>query len=171
MRLSGRSSAWAPFLVYSISLLRPGGRLGMVIPLELGHAGYARPVLRYLTQSFGSVTLLTFREPLFPLLSQDTLLVLADNQGATFEGLFWRDVESVRDLEPSHTLPQTTRLDAPALLEGEDKLISYFVPPDARALYRELASSGATKRLGELAEVGIGYVTAQTVFSTLVKRT
>ena len=64
--LSGRSSAWAPFLVHSVSLLKPGGRLGMVVPAELGHAAYARPVLRHLTDSFGSVTLLTFKEPLFP---------------------------------------------------------------------------------------------------------
>ncbi len=164
VRLSGRSSAWAPFLVYSVSLLKSGGRLGMVIPVELGHAGYARPVLRYLTQSFGSVTLLTFREPLFPDLSQGTLLLLADKRGAAFDGLFWRDVASVRDLESSHTYSQAVRLNAPALLEGKDKLVSYFAPPDARGLYRELASSENVKRLGELAEVGIGYVTGANGF-------
>ena len=102
VNLSGRSSAWAPFLVHSVSLLKPGGRLGMVVPAELGHATYARPVLRYLTQSFGSVTLLTFETPLFPRLSQDTLLVLAEGRGAAFKGLFWRDLESVRALEPQN---------------------------------------------------------------------
>ncbi len=168
--LSGRSSAWAPFLVHSISLLKPGGRLGMVVPIELGHAGYARPVLRHLTESFGSITLLTFREPLFPHLSQDTLLVLAEGRGAAFKGLFWRDVESVRALEPSSTfLQKISRLDTPALLNGKDKLVSYFLSPDARELYRELGSSGRVKRLGELAEVGIGYVTGANKFFHLGK--
>ena len=164
VRLSGRSSAWAPFLVHSASLLKPGGRLAMVIPVEIGHAAYARPVLRYLTESFGSVTLLTFGEPLFPDLSQDTLLLLAERRGTAFEGLFWRDLASVRELEPQSIYLQTTRLDAPALLNGKDKLINYFVPPDARALYQRLASSENVKRLGELAEVGIGYVTGANGF-------
>ena len=168
VRLSRRSSAWAPFLVHSVSLLKPGGRLGMVVPAELGHAAYARPVLRFLTESFASVTLLTFKEPLFPRLSQDTLLLLAEERGSAFEGLFWRDVGSVRELEFLGAPPQTTRLDAPALLEG-DKLVSYFAPPDARELYRELGSSESVKRLGELAEVGIGYVTGANKFFHLGK--
>ena len=164
VRLSGRSSAWAPFLVHSVSLLNPGGRLGMVVPAELGHAAYARPVLRFLIESFASVTLLTFKEPLFPRLSQDTLLLLAEKRGSAFEGLFWRDVGSVRELKFLGAPPQTTRLDAPALLEGKDKLVSYFLSPDARELYQALASSGRVKRLGELTEVGIGYVTGANKF-------
>ncbi|MCV4639326.1 hypothetical protein OFB62_28950, partial [Escherichia coli] len=81
VHLSQRSSSWAPFLVHAVALLEDGGRLGMVIPMELGHAAYARPVLEYLSRRFERVTFVTFKKKLFPDLSQDTLLLLAENKG------------------------------------------------------------------------------------------
>ena len=94
---------------------------------------------------------------------------MAEGRGAAFKGLFWRDLDSARELEPLSAPPQPIRLDSPALLEGKDKLISYLVPSETRELYRELASSQFVKRLGELAEVGIGYVTGANGFFHLSK--
>ena len=84
----------------------------MVIPAELAHAAYAQPVLDYLTRTFGRVTLLTFKERLFPDLSQDTLLLLAEVKNGASEGLFWRDVDKGETLaQPVHTvLSSTTKL-------------------------------------------------------------
>jgi adenine-specific DNA-methyltransferase len=70
----------------------------MVTPVELGHAAYARPLLDFLGKTFGRVTLLTFKRRLFPDLSQDTLLLLAEGKGEPFEGLLWRDLTSAEDL-------------------------------------------------------------------------
>jgi len=53
----------------------------MVIPFEVCHAGYAVPVLDYLARTFREVTFLTFRKKLFPDLSEDTLLLLAEDKG------------------------------------------------------------------------------------------
>src|SRR6266850_5941558 len=50
---SGLTSSWAPFLVSTASLLKPGGRMAFVVPAEIGHAPYARPLLEYLSRSFG----------------------------------------------------------------------------------------------------------------------
>ncbi|MBI2942062.1 MAG: hypothetical protein HYY04_16650 [Chloroflexi bacterium] len=43
-------------------------------------------------------------------------------------------------------------------------MIEYLIPRAARELYRELRTLAATKRLGELADVGIGYVTGANDF-------
>ena len=83
LKLSGLSSSWLPFLVHSIRFVRPGGRIAMVIPFEIGHASYAVPVLRHLDRMFESVTFLTFRKKLFPDLSQDTILLLAEGKDGT----------------------------------------------------------------------------------------
>lgn len=136
----------------------------MVLPAELGHAGYARPVLAHLSRTYRRVTLLTFQERLFPELSQDTLLLLAEDKGAPFEGFFWRDVARVADLATPLPLEPTERLPEAPLLEGREKLVTRFVPAAARELYRELAQHPAVTRLGALAEVGIGYVTGANGF-------
>ena len=76
----------------------------MVVPVEIGHAAYARPVLKFIVENFGRTTLLTFKERLFPDLSQDTLLLLAEDKVAQGKGnssgkLFFADLRNVDDLE------------------------------------------------------------------------
>lgn len=162
--LTKLSSSWAPFLVQSSAMLKEGGRLAMVVPFELGHAAYALPVLAYLVRSFGRVTLATFRKKLFPDLNEDTLLLLAEERGAPSSGLFWRDFSHAGELaafgaSSEFQVPGIQPLNTAALVEGRERLIEAFLPTKARALYRELRRLPTTRQLGELADVGIGYVT------------
>ena len=164
--LTRLSSSWAAFVIYSAAFLRPGGRLGMVIPTELTHAAYAKPVLEHLIQTFGRVTLLTFKKRLFPDLSQDTLLVLAEDKNGVSEGLFWRDLVSSAALEqPVETvLGSVTELGFTALTGGQEKLSAQLLPPEAKALYAQLSAHPQVSSLGTLADVGIGYVTGANSF-------
>ena len=169
VQLSGLASSWAPFLVHSISLLRDGGRLAMVLPMEVGHAAYARPVLSYLAESFATVTFLTFQKKLFPNLSEDTLLLLAEEKGGKSEGFLLRDLRSAGELEGlrkhgAMSIAGTTQMQARLIAEGKERLIEYLLPREARCLYRELCMSDRAWRLGELADVGIGYVTGSNAF-------
>ena len=169
VHLSKLTSSWAPFLIHSAAMLEHGGRLAMVVPMEIGHAAYALPVLEYLAKSFGRATFLTFRKKLFPDLSENTLLLLAEAKGARFSGFFWRDLHdagSLSDLQKTGKRQPvgTRRIDAEAVCRGSERLIEYFVPRKARELYRELKQSCSTRRLGELVDVGIGYVTGANDF-------
>ena len=47
---------------------------------------------------------------------------------------------------------------------GQEKLITQFLTPEARALYAELSAHPSLTRLGTLADVGIGYVTGANSF-------
>ena len=166
VKLTKLSSSWAAFVVHSAAFLRPGGRLGMVIPAELTHAAYAKPVLEHLIQTFGRVTLLTFKKRLFPNLSQDTLLVLAEDKNGVHQGLFWRDLASSAALEQplQKVLKGVTELPFTALTRGREKLTAQFLTPEARALYGELSERLEVSSLGTLADVGIGYVTGANTF-------
>src|SRR5439155_19850777 len=89
------TSSWAPFLVHATRFVAPGGRLAMVLPVELAYATYAEPVLEYLRRSFRTLRVLTFRRRLFRQLSEDTLLLLADGKGAPFERLEFTELPGV----------------------------------------------------------------------------
>jgi adenine-specific DNA methylase len=169
LKLSELSSSWAPFLVHSVAMLNRGGRLAMVIPVEISHAAYALPVLDYLQRSFGTLTFLTFQKKLFPHLSEDTLLLLAEDKGSQTSKVLWRDfpdVDLLNDVQKLNCLPllATTPVNTQALTQGHERLIEYFLPKKARELYRELKAQLSIKRLGELADVGIGYVTGANDF-------
>ena len=78
---SGLTASWAPFLVATASLLRPGGRMAFVVPAEVGHAPYAAPLVEYLVRNFRTVQIVAVREKLFPELSEDCWLLYAAGFG------------------------------------------------------------------------------------------
>lgn len=169
VRLPELCSSWAPFVVHGIAMLRPGGRLAMVLPMEVAHAKYARPVLEHIRRSFGTATFLTFRKKLFPELSEDTLLLLADEKGHASCTFLSQDLahpgllSAIRERD-ERSLPGIRKIDAAGIASGESRLIEYFISARARDLYRELKTSTKTQRLGALADVGIGYVTGANDF-------
>lgn len=176
VRLTRLSSSWAPFLVHSVGILSHGGRLAMVLPVEISHAAYAIPVLSHLKKSFSRVTFLTFRKKLFPNLSEDTLLALAGNKGAGPGDFFWRDFADASRLvelqnQADYALAGTRRLNGTALADGHERLSECFVPRKALELYRQLARRPEVRRLGDLASVGIGYVTGANDFFHLDPQT
>ncbi len=175
VRLSELSSSWAPFLVHSSSILSPGGRLAMVVPAEIGYAAYARPILEHFSRSFGGVYLLTFRKKLFPELNEDTLLLLAEDKGSQCASFRWRDLSHAGELlrlqaDGETALPRTRALNAEGL-QGRNKLAENCIPVKTRDLYRELKRLPSTSRLGDLANVGIGYVTGANAFFHVDSRT
>lgn len=163
--LSALSSSWAPFLIHATAFVKSGGRLAMVVPAEIGHAAYARPIVSHLAEHFASVTLITFNTRLFPHLNEDTHLLLADEKGfGPSTGLKWAHLEGPEDLARLTASGLSTPMET-RLLGLDPKSTRAFslaeasLPGSVRDLFQELRSSGALVRLGQLADVGIGYVT------------
>ncbi|MBU9558866.1 N-6 DNA methylase [Burkholderia multivorans] len=76
--LTGLASSWAAFTIHSAMFLKPGGRLGLVLPAELLAVNYAAPVRRFLFNRFRDVQLVLFDEQVFPEAEADVVLLLAD---------------------------------------------------------------------------------------------
>ena len=166
-------SSWAPFVVHGVAMLKAGGRAAMVLPMELAHARYALPVLEYLHASFGKITFLTFRKKLFPDLSENTLLLLAEDKGAPGNSFLLKDLNHAGELaaiqtRQGHTYPGAAVIDALPITQGRERLVEYLIPKKARALYRKMKHLADVRRLGELADIGIGYVTGANDFFHLI---
>ncbi|WP_138947253.1 N-6 DNA methylase [Plantibacter sp. M259] len=84
--LTGLSSSWAAFVAHSAGFLKPGGRLGLVLPAELLSVNYAAPIRRFLLENFARVELVVFDEQVFPDAEADTVLVKADGWKQTPAG-------------------------------------------------------------------------------------
>ena len=168
VRLSNLASSWAPFLVYAVQFIKPSGRLAMVAPVELTHAAYARPVLRYLHNSFKSIRIVTFAKPLFPALSEATLLILAEGRGQAPETMTLHDLPGPVDLAElwlgEKALPEGISVNASLIADGQERLLHYLLPQSIRELYAKLRNRQDVRPLGALADVGIGYVTGDNSF-------
>lgn len=60
-------NAWVSFVVASIQMLNKNGKLGLVIPAELMQVAYAEELRRFLMIQLQKMTIVTFRELIFPM--------------------------------------------------------------------------------------------------------
>jgi len=159
--LSALSSSWAPFVIAAAEQLRDGGRLAMVVPAEIGHAVYARPVLGHLMDRFASVEVIAVRERLFPGLSEDCWLLICKGYGGATTGLVLHP-QARLERGPEDPSPRSiSRLD---LETFSGRLRPFLLPRAARALYLDIAAQLHAHRLGDLVRLGIGYVTGANDF-------
>ncbi|BCZ85750.1 restriction endonuclease (plasmid) [Paraburkholderia terrae] len=161
-KFSGLSSSWAPFLVATAGLLRPGGRMAFVVPAEIGHAPYAAPLLEYLASNFAVVHIVAIRKKLFPELSEDCWLMYTDGFGKRTEEIRF----SVRDTLGRMSVPPRsfTRVALADWRQWGRRLRPFLLSEESRGLYRELAAHKNSRTLGEVARIGIGYVSGANDF-------
>ena len=155
--LTRLASSWAPFVVHATAFLRPGGRLALVLPAELLHADYARPVRDLLIKRFGSVMVVAFDRPVFGDAQVDAVLLLASDD----------DDRGLRVLR----LPDEKPLD---VLEVSDYVHlavgdatsrwSRNLDFDAGETYTALEAARSAIRLGSIASVDIGFVSGANDF-------
>ena len=159
---SSLTASWAPFLVGAASLLKAGGRLAFVVPAEIGHAGYAAPLIEYLARSFAKVQFVAIRESVFPVLSQDVWLLFASGFGGSTRHIHLTRWNSFRPAEQPPKSHATISLSDWRAMSC--RLRPFVLPNATLEVYRQLSNVKTTFRLGSVARVGIGYVTGANAF-------
>lgn len=76
--LTKLSSLWAPFVLQMSRFLKPGGRMGLVLPAEILYAQYARPIQRFLTEKFEKSYLTLFETSVFDGAQEEVVLLFAE---------------------------------------------------------------------------------------------
>ena len=159
---SALTASWAPFLVVTASLLRAGGRMAFVVPASIGHAPYAAPLIEFLVARFDLVRIVPIRRKLFPHLSEDCWLLLADGFGESTGAIHFAPIEHFGEF----------RVSGPAQVVPVDewrrdwnrRLRPYLLNRAERSLYQDIVREPDSSRLGLAASVGIGYVTGDNEF-------
>jgi adenine-specific DNA-methyltransferase len=160
---SGLTSSWAPFIVAACSLLHRGGRTAFVVPAEIGHAPYARPLLDYLLGHFTWVHVISVRDKLFPGLSEDCWLLHCEGFGGTSRGIAFTKMQRFGFLsEPPKVGEWISIPDWRSTFGG--RLRPFLLNRTIREFYGDVAADKKTVPLSRLAKVGIGYVSGDNDF-------
>ncbi|MCZ2147352.1 MAG: hypothetical protein LC126_06210 [Bryobacterales bacterium] len=138
-------------------------RMAFVVPAEIGHAPYSAPLLDYLVDHFATVHVVAVRDKLFPDLSEDCWLLRAEDFGGSTTEILFSALES---FEYTETPPLSCV--GVGVKEWRDvwnrRLRPFLLPSSVRDVYQQLSLKPQTKRFGELASIGIGYVTGANDF-------
>lgn len=160
--LTGLASSWAAFTVHSALFLKPGGRLGLVLPAELLSVNYAAQVREFLMRRFARVRLVLFTERVFPGVLEDVVLLLAEGTGGTdhCELLQVQDADALAALDP-----ETGAVWTPTTSSG--KWTSALLPPASAGAYARATTGTSFTSLLTWGETTLGMVTGANKFFTL----
>ena len=137
--------------------------MAFVVPAEVGHAPYAAPLVDYVVQNFSIIKVVAVREKLFPELSEDCWLLYADGFGRSACELRF----SAQDRFESSAEPPNTSISVPVADLRESwnyRLRPFLLPQSVRDAYLATASDPNAVRFGDIASIGIGYVTGANDF-------
>lgn len=160
--LTNLASSWAAFAVHSALFLRPGGRMGLVLPAELLSVNYAAEVRRFLLGSFASVDLVMFSERVFPEVQEEVVLLLAEGyqQGPTDHASIYqaRNATELATIAAGRTWRP---------LRPEDKWTPSLLSTEALTAYTGLISGDGFTVLEAWGDTTLGMVTGNNKFFAL----
>ncbi len=135
--------------------------MAFVVPAEIGHAPYAAPLIEYLAKRFDTIRLVAIRDKLFPELSEDVWLLFADGYGGNTESILLTKRTRFKNLESPPSRGTNVSL---AEWNKWRRLRPFLLGTEIRNLYQSICDGADAVRLGQMARVGIGYVTGANDF-------
>ena len=152
--LSETASAWAYFLIHTLSFIAKNGRLAMLVPEAILQADYATVVRDLLTSHFNHVCLVHIRDRLFEGTDEAVVAVAASEYGGKKGTLRVEAVERSEDLAAVLNPPKGGNYTSHLTTSKGRRIDSQTVQ-----LLGELEQHPATKKISDVATVRVGLVT------------
>jgi adenine-specific DNA-methyltransferase len=160
------TNAWVPFVVASLALLRPGGRLAMVVPAELLHVLHALGLRSYLADQCSRIVIFDPATLLFDGTLQGVVLLLAEKRQPNDTAQAQIAIVPVRDqsvwTQDASRQLRSAEFFAAGVLNG--KWMAGLLTSHERALLERLRTNPGIRMFGAVARVDVGIVTGANQF-------
>lgn len=160
------TNAWVPFVLASLALLKPGGRLGMILPAEIVHVMHAQSLRTYLGRTCSRLLIIDPEEIWFEDTLQGAVILFAEKKESVDqhgEGLGMVKVKG-RDFlraDPAILFDQTRRINGKTV---QGKWTRALLTPKELALLDEVVTMPAVFKFDDVAQVNVGIVTGANKF-------
>lgn len=159
------TNAWVPFILASMFLLRPGGRLAMVVPAEIIHITHAQSLRSYLGRECRRLVIIDPEEIWFSDTLQGAVILLAEKAqaGEKAEGLGIYPVAGREFLR----LSPSDVFNSPQSINGktvQGKWTRALLNLETRDLFDELENLPTVHYFNDIAKVDVGIVTGANKF-------
>lgn len=122
MKANKLINAWVAFVVACVQLLSDNGKIAFVIPAEILQVAYAEDLRLYLSEHLQRITLLTFRQLVFPEIEQEVLVFIGE-KGGDETGIRIIEYDDLNDLESCECLDDEFQ----PIMHVKEKWTKYFV--------------------------------------------
>ena len=159
--MESAGSVWMAFVLHATQFLALEGRLAFVLPYEITHVRYAKPLWEFLGSNFDNLRLVRVKERMFPDLMQEAVILFADNRGGSTDTVRFEAYECTRDLDMGQP---TVRKDLPVKAVIEERpFVRALLPDDVDAHLQERFLP-LTSPVPEFCTFNIGYVSGHKRF-------
>src|ERR1035441_1113791 len=160
------TNAWVPFVLSSIALLKPGGRLGMIIPSEIIHVAHAQSLRTYLGTACSRLLIIDPEEIWFDGTLQGAVILFAEKKRTAAEhsdglGIVRVSGREFLNGDPGDLFNDTARMNGKTV---EGKWTRALLTSNERGLLGELCERRDVHRFDQIAEVDVGIVTGANKF-------
>ena len=165
-KFTKHTNAWVPFILASIALLRPGGRLGMIIPAELIHVTHAQSLRSFLGSTCSRLVVIDPERLWFSGTLQGAVILLAEKRRIHSQAMEGLGIISVKDREFISSDPEKLFRSATAIngktIEG--KWTRALLDTTTRELLDAVEELPTVQRFADIAQVDVGIVTGANKF-------
>lgn len=160
------TNAWVPFVLAAIALLRPGGRLGMILPAEIVHVMHAQSLRTYLGRECSRLLIIDPEEIWFEDTLQGAVILFAEKktdpaQHSQGLGIHKVSGRSFLGQDPETLFDSVTRINGKTV---EGKWTRALLSKRELDLFDELMHREGVYRFDDIAEVNVGIVTGANKF-------
>lgn len=151
-------NAWVSFVVASVQMLNRNGKLGLVIPAELMQVAYAEELRRFLMIQFQRMTIVTFRELVFPNVEQEVVILLGEKDENHNDEHKLRIVQydNVNQLINDNRLEDIPFNNVEI---NDSKWTRYFLNRNYNELINSIRKDSKFVKFGDIASVDVGITT------------
>ncbi|HBF5808336.1 TPA: class I SAM-dependent methyltransferase, partial [Clostridioides difficile] len=151
-------NAWVSFVVASIQMLNKNGKLGLVIPAELMQVAYAEELRRFLMIQLQKMTIVTFRELIFPNVEQEVVILLGEKDENHKDEhklriVQYDDINQLTNDNNIEDIPFNN------IEISDSKWTRYFLNRNSNELINSLRKDNRFVRFGDIASVDVGITT------------
>jgi adenine-specific DNA-methyltransferase len=160
------TNAWVPFVLSSIALLKPGGRLGMILPSEIIHVAHAQSLRTYLGSACSRLLIIDPEEIWFDGTLQGAVILFAEKKRTAADHSDGLGIVRVRGREfltndPGDLFNDTARMNGKTVV---GKWTRALLTAGERSLLEGLSERDDVHRFDQIAEVDVGIVTGANKF-------
>lgn len=165
-KFTKHTNAWVPFVLASLAMLKPGGRLGMIVPSEIIHVIHAQSLRDILGKECRRLVIIDPQEIWFDDTLQGAVILLAEKRRSRTEvseglGVIPVSGREFLDQDPADLFA------APKAINGKTaagKWTRAFLDEKTRDLFDRVRAIPGIHQFKDIARVDVGIVTGANKF-------
>lgn len=166
LKFTKHTNIWVPFVLSAIHFLRPGGRLGLVVPAEILHVMHAQPLRTFLAKNCSKILIFDPEDIWFQQTLQGAVILFAEKKKDITKisdglGIIKTNGNNFTKINPKKHFKDATFINGKTV---EGKWTYALLNKKEYELYEELEDKNRVFQFDEIAEVDVGIVTGANKF-------